>query len=61
MRVGDKVGYIGPTIMKPWLPRGTEGIITDIFHGDPFPYICDFNIKEGEDWPMIQKHLEKIA
>ena len=61
VKIGDKVGYVGPTLMNPWLPKGTEGIITDVYHpSDPFPYICDFNINDGEDWPMTKEHLEKI-
>lgn len=60
MKVGDRVGYVGPTIERPWLPRGSEGVVTDICPGDPFPVICDFSVPNGEDWPMRLQDLEQI-
>lgn len=58
--VGTKVGYVGLTIDLPWLPRGTEGVVTDIYPGLPFPFICRFNVDDGEDWPMAEQDLEVI-
>ena len=60
IRVGTKVGYIGPTIESPWLPRGTEGVVIALDPLGPFPFICNFNVSEGEDWPMTRSDLEVI-
>lgn len=60
MKIGDRVGYVGPTIERPWLPRGTEGVITDLMPGTPYPVICDFPVRDGEDWPMRTRDLEHI-
>ena len=59
LSIGTRVGYVGPTIEEPWLPRGTEGVVTDNI-GGPFEYVCDFNIAQGDDWPMTRQDLEVI-
>lgn len=61
IQIGTRVGYIGPTIEKPWLPRGTEGVVTDVFPATPFPFICNFPVPEGDNWPMRRKDLEVIS
>lgn len=60
IQIGSKVVYTGPTIEQPWLPRGAEGVVIYIDHGMPFPFICNFNVPDGEDWPMSSHDLEVI-
>lgn len=61
MRVGQRVIYIGETLMKPWLPRGTEGVVIDVMPGLPYPITCDFEVPDGDGWPMEEGDLEAAS
>ena len=60
MRIGTRVAYIGPTIMLRLLPRGTQGIVTDVLENHMFPIICDFCVQDGDHWPMHESELAVI-
>lgn len=55
LSVGKKIRYIGTSLNR--LPHGTIGVVRDIM-GGPFPYICDFEVDDGEDWPMTAREIE---